>query len=147
MNKYIVLIFALCATLTHLSAETPTYVSIQDMLISSVENGDVFNVEHLNDQNFDEKIATGTAIVDYYTTWCGPCQSFAPIFAKIAKDKEGTLSFYKVDIEQATKTAGKNKIYAIPTIILYFNGQEIARNVGFMNELALLKFINSHINH
>lgn len=147
MYKYFVVTFALFAALTSLSAESPSFVSIQEMLVASAATGDVLNVEHLNDHNFDEKIAKGAAIVDYYTTWCGPCQNFAPIFAKVAKTKEGSVSFYKVDIEQATKTAGKNKIRAIPTIVLYYNGQEVARNVGFLNETALLKFISDHINH
>ena len=126
--------------------ESAEAYSIEEML-PSPEKKAAFNVEVLNDSNFSSKIAQGAAIIDYYTTWCGPCQMFAPVFAKVAKKKAGKIAFYKVNIEDCPKAASANKIRAIPTIILYFNGQEVARKTGGLTESQLIHFIESNINH
>jgi len=56
-------------------------------------------------------------IIDFYTTWCGPCKMIAPIMEELAKEYEGRLYIYKVDTEQEPEVAGAFGIRSIPTLI------------------------------
>lgn len=102
-----------------------------------------YSVEQINDNNFSEKTSHGVVVVDFYAPWCGPCRSFAPTFAKVAQELQGSVSFYKVNTDESPKTSSKAKVSSIPTMILYKNGVEVNRNVGGFNESDLKKFVLS----
>ncbi len=80
-------------------------------------------------------------IVDYFATWCGPCQMFLPVFDEVSETAEATL--VKVDIDQDAELAGENGVMGVPTIIAYKGGAEVARFSGFKPKEELVEFINS----
>lgn len=133
--------FYATALLSFFSLEAEeTYTSLDGMIVETGKSSKL-GVKILDDGNFSSKIEHGSCIVDYYATWCQPCQLFAETFAKAAKEMQGSLKFYKVDIERSPKALGKASIQAIPTVILYREGQEVARHVGYLNRSALKEFI------
>ncbi len=105
---------------------------------------DASAVEQINDNNFVSKTSKGLVIIDFYAPWCGPCKAFAPTFAKVAQQFQGTVAFYKMNTDESPKTAQNAKISSIPTVLLYRDGKLIDQNVGGFTEDGLKKFILSH---
>ena len=98
---------------------------------------------HVNSlEEFNEKIATGRVLVDFYATWCGPCKMLAPILEEIDERKEaGDLLIVKVDVDEVDVIAAKFGIQSIPTLILFENGQAIKTTLGYMPKPQLLNFL------
>ena len=98
---------------------------------------------HVNDlQEFNEKVANGRVLVDFYATWCGPCKMLAPILEEVDQRGEaGDLLIVKVDVDEAMAIAGKFGIQSIPTLILFENGQVKATRLGYMPKAQLLSFL------
>lgn len=101
------------------------------------------NIKYLNDENFDEGIAKGVALVDFYADWCGPCRMIAPIIKKLADDMHGQATIAKVDIEHAQRVAGSFQVTSIPTLILFKDGEEIERITGVRDENTLKALLQS----
>ena len=98
---------------------------------------------HVNDLNeFNEKIATGRVLVDFFATWCGPCKMLAPILEDVDnKHEAGDLLIVKVDVDEAGDIAMRFGIQSIPTLILFENGQAINKALGYMPKPQLLNFL------
>jgi thioredoxin len=73
-------------------------------------------------------------LVDFYADWCAPCKYVAPLMDELAKAHEGTLLVVKVDTDQAPDLSQRFGIRGIPTLILFKDGEEVGRSVGFEPE-------------
>ena len=69
-------------------------------------------------------------VVDFWAPWCGPCVSFAPVFAEVAKDWSTRARFLKLDTESNPSVAGLYQIRSIPTLMVFHRGKEVARLSG-----------------
>ncbi len=83
-------------------------------------------------------------VVDFWATWCGPCKMLAPVFEKVSAELSDNIDFVKVDIDSNQQIAIENKIYTIPTLVIFKNGQEVARRSGYMSENELKYFITNN---
>ena len=93
-----------------------------------------------NYDKLEKLINKNNIIVDCYTNWCGPCKLFAPIFEQCEKLHEN-ICFCKIDADASRALAKKLGVMSVPTIILFKGGKEVKRQLGFMDEETLNKFI------
>lgn len=95
-------------------------------------------------ENFDEFISSGTVVVDFWATWCGPCKMLSPILDEVA-DKLPDVKFGKVDVDNAMELAKRFKIVSIPNVCIFKNGELVDRIIGLCDEDELTETISKHI--
>lgn len=88
---------------------------------------------HVSDTDFEEVVLKSTlpVLVDFYAEWCGPCKMAAPIIDEMAEEYDGKVVIVKLDVDQNQETAGKFGVMSIPTMVLFKDGKEVERKVGF----------------
>jgi thioredoxin len=83
-------------------------------------------------------------IVDFYADWCGPCRALAPILSELSAEASGKYKVVKVDVEQERQLANQYSVSALPTILLFKNGDVRAKLVGLQTKKRILEVMESH---
>jgi thioredoxin 2 len=95
--------------------------------------------------NFDTHVSRSDIplVVDFWAPWCGPCRSMAPAFAEAARQLEPGFRLAKVNTEEEQQLAAHFGIRSIPTVALFRNGREVARQAGAMDASTLMRWVRS----
>ena len=96
------------------------------------------DIKHVTDEDFQAEVLENEhpVLVDFWAPWCGPCRVVAPVLEEIA-DERDDLRIVKLNIDENQQTATNYQILAIPTMILFRNGQEAKRIQGAMPKKRL----------
>jgi len=89
---------------------------------------------------FDKAVASGTVLVDFYADWCGPCRQLAPNLEKLAESKKG-VKIVKVNVDKAKELSEKYKVRSIPMLMLFKDGKEAGKTVGYKSLEELAGFV------
>lgn len=95
------------------------------------------SVLKLKNKDFDAAIQSGFALVDFYADWCGPCKMMSPIVDEIA-DERTDVTVAKVNVDESSKLASRFGVVSIPTLIIFKDGKEAGRIIGFKPKAAIL---------
>lgn len=93
--------------------------------------------------NLNELVKEGVTVVDFFATWCGPCKMLAPVLEELESDRSD-FKIVKVDIDKEEALARSYGVMSVPTLILFKDGKEIAKKVGFMPKELLNNWINEN---
>jgi len=90
-------------------------------------------IQDINQLNFEEKvIASKTPVlVDFYAVWCGPCKMSEPILEELQEENKDKINFFKLNVDECQGVAQKYGVMSIPTTILFKDGREVGRQIGF----------------
>lgn len=99
----------------------------------------------INEQDFAKNVKenNGIAVVDFFATWCGPCNMLGPVFAEFAEENKDVVFCAKVDIDQSMELAQEYGVNTVPTVIFFKDGKEVAREIGFMSKDKLITNLDS----
>ena len=100
-------------------------------------------VTNLNDADFDTAIAEGVTLVDFWAPWCGPCRMQVPILEELAESIKGRVKIAKLNTDEAEGVAGRFGVQAIPTLLLFKDGNEVQRFIGVQSKETLIDAISS----
>ena len=98
---------------------------------------------HVTEANFDSRVlqADKPVLVDFWATWCSPCQMQAPILEELAKERDDVI-IAKVDVDQNPNLAQKYRVMSIPMLAVFKNGQPVVSAVGLQNKATLNEMLN-----
>jgi len=84
-------------------------------------------------------------VVDFWAPWCGPCKMMAPAFEQATGQLEPRVRTAKLNTEEARVIAGEYNIRSIPTLVLFHNGREVARQPGAMGAADIVRWVQAHL--
>lgn len=104
-------------------------------------------VVKLTDENFENEVLNSSipVLVDFWAAWCGPCRVLAPIIEELANELVGKVKVCKLNVDENPITPGKFGIRAIPTLIIFKNGNPVETIVGAVSKNTILNSLNKII--
>lgn len=101
---------------------------------------------HINKDNFEELVMNGEkpVLLDFWATWCFPCQQIAPHLEALAQDREDVL-VGKIDVDEAPELAIKFGVTSIPTLLVMNHGSVLKQSVGVRDKAAIEKMLDESL--
>ena len=97
-------------------------------------------------KTFQDLINTDKPVlVDFFATWCGPCQSLSPILKEVKDSLGETISIIKIDVDKNQSLAAQYQVKGVPTMLLFQNGKQLWRQSGVLSKQQLLHIISEKI--
>lgn len=100
-------------------------------------------VVHLTEGAFDNAVAKGVTLVDFWAGWCGPCKMLAPVIESLAEQYDGKARICKVDIDAEMGLASRFGIMSIPTVLVFKDGELQQQTVGVQPEAVFKKMLDN----
>ena len=97
----------------------------------------------VTNENFEKEVINSNekVIVDFFATWCGPCQMLAPVLSEIAEEYKDKIKVCKINIDEEQELAEKFEVVSIPTLVIFENGQPVKKSIGYISKEELIKII------
>jgi thioredoxin 1 len=108
----------------------------------------VATTRELEEHDFDsalENAGDRLAVIDFSAPWCGPCRILEPILGALAAELEGSVDFWKVDVDRSQQLAIRYGVQAVPTLLFLRSGKVVDRLVGLPQKQALAERVRGHL--
>ena len=104
-------------------------------------------IKKITAETFESEVLNSEipVLVDFFATWCGPCQMIGPVLDKLSGDYEGKVKFTKLDIDTAESLAVKYIVFSVPSMLVFKGGEEAGRIVGALPPTEITKKLNNLI--
>lgn len=102
---------------------------------------------NLTNENFEKEVISSKKpiLVDFWASWCGPCQMIAPIVEEISNELSERIEVGKINVDEQPEIAIKYDVMSIPTLILFKEGKMVDTIIGYHTKKEILEFINAKI--
>jgi thioredoxin 1 len=107
----------------------------------------VSEVKQVTDAEFEDAVIRSSTpvLVDFYGTWCAPCQQLKPVIAEIAAELAGKLTVVEAEITQAPESAGRFDVLGVPTLALVVDGEVRDSITGSPSKSDILAMVGKHV--
>jgi thioredoxin 1 len=96
------------------------------------------------DNNFDSLMGSGLTVIDFFSTWCGPCNQLNPVLERIS-EANTNVTIGKVNVVENPQLTSKFKVQIIPNIIFFKEGKQVKQVIGYHTDEQMQKMIDSLI--
>ncbi len=99
-------------------------------------------------ENFEEEVLNSTlpVLVDFTAEWCSPCKMLDPQVAQLAKEWEGKVKVFQLDIDKAADLAARLRVLGVPTLALFLDGKMVARMTGYKPKKGIIKKFSKYLS-
>ncbi len=101
----------------------------------------------VSDDNFEEEVIKSAepVVVDFWAEWCGPCRQIAPALEQIAEEMKGKVKVVKLNVDENPATPTQYRIQAIPTLMIFKDGEAVSRQMGAMPKSRIEAWIIENV--
>ena len=102
---------------------------------------------HFGSESWEREVlgAKGPVLVDFWAPWCAPCRVLGPVIEELAGTYAGRVTVGKVNVDEHQELAARYGIQSIPTLMLFENGQPVARQIGAVPKQMLVQALDAHL--
>ncbi|HLR88746.1 MAG TPA: thioredoxin [Atopostipes sp.] len=101
-------------------------------------------MKELTDATFEQETASGVSLTDFWAEWCGPCKMQSPILEEMSEESDGSVAYYKLDVDANPETPRQFGIMSIPTLLVKKDGEVVETLIGLHSKEQIAEVLSQY---